>query len=171
MASRKIMVPVFASSSSLEIAKDSFWLARYQPAELWIVEIQTPVGFFKWLGSPFARWLSKLRGRPVEEVRLKVENQERFPCQIDQVDTPNLVLGIVEAMRWKEASTIVILPEIGESLGEAGLQELRNRLSEISSFVLIRVSKAGTVRVEPGKKKVFFEQDNIVPIDKRRWVV
>jgi len=171
MTSRKIMVPVSASSSSLEIAKDSFWLARYQPAELWVVEIHTPVGLIKWLCSPLARWMTKLRGRPVEEVQLKARNQETFPCQIDQVEAPNLVIGIVEATRWKAASTIVILPEIAESLGDAGLRDLRNRLSEISSFVLIQVSKQGSVRVEPGKKKELFEPNKVVPIDKHRWVV
>jgi hypothetical protein len=171
MTPRKILVPVFASSSSLEIARDSFWLARYQPAELCVVEISTPSGLFKWLCSPFSKWLTKLRGSHAEEVQAKARNQERFPCQITQLAAPNLILGIVEAVRWKEASTIVILPEVGERLETAGLQDLKNRLSEIGQFVLIRISKGGTVRVEPGKKKALFDLGEIVPIDKHRWGV
>jgi hypothetical protein len=171
MASRKILVPVFASSSSLEIARDSFWLARYQPAELHIVEIHTPVGLFKWLCTPITTWLKKLRGSQAQKAQGKALKQEQFPCQIGEMEAPNLILGIVEAARCKEASTIVILPEIDESIGKTGLKELKDRLSEISQFVLIRIGKQGSVRVEPGKKKDLFDCGNVIPIEIKRWVV
>ncbi len=171
MASRKILVPVFASSSSLEIARDSFWIARYQGAELHIVEINTPVGLFKWLCTPLTMWLKKLRGSQTEEAQQRALKQWKFPCQIVEMESPNLIQGIVEAARFKEASTIVILPEIYESIGKTGINELKDRLSEISPFVLLRISKEGYVRVEPGKKKELFDVGNVIPIDKHRWGV
>ena len=171
MTSRKILVPALASSSSVEIARDSFWLARNDPAELCIVEIGTPVGFFKWLFTPVTRMLKKIRGSQAEAAQRKARNRESFACQIDEVEAPSLVIGIVEAARWKAASTVVILPEVADRLGAAGLRELKNRLSEISAYVLIRVSKQGSVRVEPCGKKRLFEANKIVPIDKHRWVV
>jgi hypothetical protein len=171
MTSRKILVPVFDSSSSLEIARDSFWIARYQPAELHIVEIYTPVGFFKWLCTPLIKRLKRLRSSQTQEAQQKALKQEVFPCRIGELEAPNLILGIVEAACSNEASTIVILPEINESIGKSGINELKDRLSEISSFVLLRISKEGYVRVEPGKKKILFDVGNVIPIDKHRWGV
>src|SRR5262245_1318231 len=131
MDTRKIMIPVLVSSTSREIERNSFWLARYQPAEVYITEIVLPVGFFKWLFAPLIELLSKMRMSQAERARRDADERETFACTVDSLEAPSLLLGIVEAVRKKQPGIIIILPEIGDRLGAAGLEEVKRRLSEI----------------------------------------
>lgn len=170
MTAKKILVPVIDALSSREIERDCFWLARYQPAELHIVEILPPVNFFKWLLTPITNWLKKWRGSQAQKAQHHAMAQEEFPCQTAEREAPNLVLGIVEAARREQPDVIVILPEIDEHLGQTGINDLQNRLSEIKEYMLIKPRRGGSVRVEPQKKKALPDYKKVVPIDRHTWV-
>jgi hypothetical protein len=170
MAAKKILVPVVDALSSKEIERDCFWLARYQPAQLYIVEILPPVNFFKWLFMPVTNLLKKWRGSQAQKAQRHAMAQEKFPCQVGERKAPNLVLGIVEAARREQPDMIVILPEIDKSLGYMGIQDLQNRLSEIRKFVLIKPRRGGSVRIQPQQKKALPDCKKVVPIDRHTWV-
>jgi hypothetical protein len=170
MSAKKILVPVVDALSSREIERDCFWLARYQPAQLHIVEILPPVNFFKWLFTPAINMLRKWRGSQAQKAQRHALTQEEFPCQVGEREAPNLVLGIVEAARREQPDMIVILPEIDKYLGQTGINDLQNRLSEIKEYMLIKPRRGGSVRVEPQKKKALPDGKKVVPIDRHTWV-
>jgi hypothetical protein len=170
MPTKKILVPVVDALSSKEIERDCFWLARYQPAQLYIVEILPPVNFFKWLFTPVANLLKKWRGSQAQKAQHHAMAQETFPCQVGEREAPNLVLGIVEAARREQPDMIVILPEMDESLGQTGINDLQNRLSEIREYVLIKPRRGGSVRIEPHQKKTLPDCKKVVPINRHTWV-
>jgi hypothetical protein len=170
MPAKKILVPVVDALSSKEIERNCFWLARYQPAQLYIVEILPPVNFFKWLFTPVANLLKKRRGSQAQKAQRHAMTQEEFPCQVGEREAPNLVLGIVEAARREQPDVIVILPEMDKSSGQTDIHDLQNRLSEIREYILIKPRRGGSVRVEPHRKKALPDCKKVVPIDIHTWV-
>jgi hypothetical protein len=170
MQTKKILLPVLGAFSSTEIERRSFWLARYQPAQLHIVEILPPVGFFRWLCTPLHNLRKWWRGSQAQRARHQAMTQENFPCEIGEIAAPNLVLGIVEAAQREQPDVVMILPEIAEHLGQTGINDLQNRLSEIKQYVLVKLGRGCSMRIEPHQKKALPDFKKVVPINRSKWV-
>jgi hypothetical protein len=153
MNPRKILVPVLRSMSSADIARDSFWLAANQPADLHLIEVIPPPAFIWWLITPLVNLIRKYAGNSLNNVQQKAALLAHRRRASGEVRAPNLVLGIVEAAWLVPSSTIIILPDMQIQLGRSGLQNLRNRLSEIQDVVLILPGRGLEVKIDPVKKK------------------
>ena len=115
MKARKILIPVLGSLTSSKIKRNSFWLARAQPAELHLVEIKLPVGFFKWLLTPAIDRFKNLIGSQIRHVQQQAVAREKFNCEISELKAPDLVRGIIGAALQEDPDTIILLPEISSS--------------------------------------------------------
>ena len=153
MNPRKILVPVVRSMSAADIARNSFWLAANQPADLHLIEIVPPPAFIRWLITPLENLIRKYARCSLNDARQKAVLLERLRCATGEVRAPNLILGIVEALWLFQSSTIIILPEMQTQLGRSGLRNLRNRLSEIQDVVLILPGRGLEMSIDPIKKK------------------
>jgi hypothetical protein len=139
--------------SAADIARNSFWLAANQPAELHLIEVIPPPAFVRWLITPLTNIIRKCTGSSLNDARQKAVLLEHLRCATGEVRAPNLVLGIVEALSLVQSSTIILLPEMQIRLGRSGLQNLRNRLSEIQDIVLILPGRGLEMKIDPVKKK------------------
>ena len=153
MNPRKILVPVLCSMSAADIARNSFWLAANQPADLHLIEVVPPPSFIRWLITPLANIYRKYAGSSLNDAEQKAILLEQLRCTTGEVRAPNLVLGIIEAVWRVQSSTIIILPEMQTQLGQSGLRNLRNRLSEIQDVVLILPGRGLEMKIDPVRKK------------------
>jgi hypothetical protein len=139
--------------SAADIARNSFWLAANQPADLHLIEVILPPAFIRWLITPLTNIIRKYAGSSLNDARQKAVLLEHLRCATGEVRAPDLVLGIVEALSLVQSSTIILLPEMQTRLGRSGLQNLRNRLSEIQDIVLILPGRGLEMKIDPVKKK------------------
>jgi len=169
--SRRILVPVYGKLGATEIARASFWLARYQAAELHLVEVITPPGFFRWLLTPLIRLIMNHSNARLQGARRRAIWSEQLNCDIEELPAPNLILGVVEAAWKTRADTIIVAPDLRREIGDDGMRELKDRLSEINPCLVITIGEGRFARVEPCKKKPLPDYKRVVPIDINKWVV
>ena len=153
MNTRKILVPVLHSMNAADIARNSFWLAANQPADLHLIEVVPAPTFIRWLITPLANIIRKYAGSSLNDAHQKAVLLEHLRCATGEVRAPNLVLGIIEAVWRVQSRTIILLPEMQTRLGQSGLRNLRNRLSEIQDVVLILPGRGLEMKIDPVKKK------------------
>ena len=168
METKKILVPVFGSVSVSEIARISFWLAHNEPAELRIVEVIAPPTFFQWLISPLLAPFKSNQSLRLQQVQHRAIWKEKLACEISEQRAPDNVLGIVEAARRINPDIIIIAFELRRRLGKEGINELKYRLSEIGSFVLMLLGRGPEMRVEICRKKDVLAPDRLASINRKR---
>lgn len=146
MKEHTILFPVCGTLYPYRMSHHSFWLARYLPARLCLVEVLLPTGWFRWLLSHFSREDREWRLREVERLLFR---QDDIICQTDTLRVPNLVIGIVEAAWLVKPKFIVLTPELQALLGESGLRDLKTRIGEMGRCMLVLLKNGPVVRLEP----------------------
>jgi hypothetical protein len=128
------------------MSHQSFWLARYLQAKLYLAEVLLPTGWMDWLLAPFRRKDQQWRFHQVEKL---VFDLDQIKCEVETVQVPNLTIGIVEAAWRVRPNLIVLTPELQNALGKTGLKDLRTRLGEMSRCMLVLLGSGPTIRLEP----------------------
>src|SRR5262245_14408795 len=146
MTENTILFPVCGRLYPYRISHQSFWLARYLPARLHLVEVLPPKGWFGWLLSVLSRDDRKWRLR---EVKRQVFQQDQIQCEAESLEVPNLTIGIVEAVWRVQPKFVVLNPGLQDALGKSGLRDLKTRLGEIGRCMLVLLRNGQAIRVEP----------------------
>jgi hypothetical protein len=92
--------------------------------------------------------------------------KEKLACEVSEQRAPNDVLGIIEAARRIKPDIIILAFELRRRLGKKGINELKYRLSEIGSFVLMLFGNGPEMRVEICRKKDVLAPDRLVSISR-----
>lgn len=146
MNKHAILFPVCGTLYPYRMSHDSLWLARYLQAKLCLAEVLLPTGWMGWLLAPFRKKDREWRFHEVEKV---VFEQDQIKCEVEAVEVPNLIIGIVEAAWRVKPNFVVLIPELQETLGKAGLQDLRTRLGEMGRCMLVLLGNGPAIRLEP----------------------
>ena len=146
MRERTILFPVCGTLYPYRLTHRSFWLARYLPAKLYLVEVLLPTGWIRWLLSVFSREDREWRH---QEVKRQVFQQDRVQCETETLTVPNLTIGIVEAAWRVKPKFVVLMPGLQEALGKAGLRDLKTRLGEMGRCMLVLLRNGHVIRLEP----------------------
>ncbi len=146
MTENTILFPVSGRLYPYRMSHESFWLARYLPAKLHLVEVVVPTGWFRWLLSVFSREDREWR---LQEVKRQVFQQDQVQCETESLEVPNLTIGIVEAAWRVKPKFVVLMPALQEALGKAGLRDLKIRLTEMGRCMLVFLRSGSVVHLEP----------------------
>ena len=145
MRENTILFPVCGRLYPYRMSQQSFWLARYLPAKLHLVEVLVPTGWIRWLLSVFSREDREWR---LQEVKRQVFQQNQVQCETESLEVPNLTIGIVEAAWRVKPKFVVLLPALQDALGKTGLRDLKTRLGEIGRCMLVLLRNGHVVRLE-----------------------
>ena len=146
MRNNIVLFPVSGRLYPYRMSHDAFWLARYLPAKLHLVEVLIPTGWIHWLLSAFSR---KDREWRLQEVKRQVLQQDQVQCETASLEVPNLTIGIVEAAWRVKPKFVVLMPGLQEALGKAGLKDLKIQLGEMGRCMLVLLRHGHVVRLEP----------------------
>lgn len=146
MRDNKILFPVCGRLYPYRMSHESFWLARYLPAKLHLVELLVPTGWIRWLFSVFSIEDREWR---FQEVKRQVFQQDQVRCETESLKVPNLTIGIVEAAWRIKPKFVVLMPGLQEALDKAGLSDLKTRLGEMGRCMVVLLRKGQFVRLEP----------------------
>ena len=146
MTDDTILFPICGTLYPYRISHQSFWLARYLQARLYLAEVLLPTGWIGWLLAPFRR---KDREERFHEVEKLVLEQDQIECEVEGVEVPNLTIGIVEAAWRVKPNFVVLTPDLQKMLGNTGLKDVRTRLGEMSRCMLVLLGNGPTLRLEP----------------------
>jgi len=144
------------------MSHQSFWLARYLRAKLYLAEVLLPTGWIGWLLAPFRRKDREERFHEVEKLVLK---QDQIKCEVEGVEVPNLTIGIVEAAWRVKPNFIVLTQDLQKSLGNIGLKDLRTRLGEMSRCMLVLLGSGPTIRLEPCTTTDFPDRGQVISLN------
>jgi hypothetical protein len=162
MSEHSILFPICGTLYPYRMSHRAFWLARYLPARLWLMEVLLPTDWFRWLLSFFSRKDREYRLREVERM---VFQRDGVECRTDTLKAPNLTVGIVEAA-WKvKPNFIVLMPELQHALGKVGLRDLKTRLGEMSRCTLVLLGHGPTITLEPCTTTNASDRGQIVSVD------
>src|SRR4030095_3817479 len=146
MRERTILFPVCGALYPYRLTHRSFWLARYLPAKLHLVEVLLPTGWIRWLLSAFSREDREWR---LQEVKRQVLQQDRVHCDTEGLEVRNRTTGIVEAAWRVKPKFVVLLPALQDALGKTGLRDLKTRLGEMGRCMLVLLRNGHVVCLEP----------------------
>jgi hypothetical protein len=124
MTENAILLPVCGTLYPYRMSHQSFWLARYLQAKLYLLEVLLPTGWMGWLLAPFGRKDREFRFHEVEKLVFELE---QIKCEVEAVEVPSLTIGIVEAAWRVKPNFIVLTPDLQKALGNTGLKDLRTR--------------------------------------------
>jgi hypothetical protein len=161
MTENTILFPACGTLYPYRMSHDSLWLARYLQARLCLAEVLLPTGWLSWFLAPFRRKDREWRFHEVEKV---VFEQDQIRCEVEAVEVPNLTIGIVEAAWRVKPNFVVLIPELQETLGKAGLQDLRTRLGEMSRCMLVLLGNGPTIRLEPCTTTNSPDRGQVIPL-------
>lgn len=162
MTENTILFPVCGTLYPSRMSHDSLWLARYSQARLYLAEVLLPTGWMGWFLTPFRKKDREWRFREVEKV---VFEQDQIKCEVEAVEVPNLTIGIVEAAWRVKPNFVVLIPELQETLGKAGLRDLRTRLGEMSRCMLVLLGNGPTIRLEPCTTTNSLDRGQVIPLN------
>ena len=162
MREARILFPVSGRVYPYHMSHESFWLARYLPAKLHLVELLVPTGCLRWMLSVFSREDRRSR---LQEVKRQVFKRDHLHCEAETLAVPNLTIGIVEAAWRVKANFVILLPALQDSLGKAGLKDLKTRLGEIGRCMLVLLRNGCVVRLEPCKTVNFPDVGRVIHPD------
>src|SRR5262245_5588279 len=128
MTDNTILFPICGTLYPYRLSHQSFWLARYLRAKLYLAEVLLLTGWMGWLLTPFRKQEQEWRCQAVEKLVLE---QDQIKCEVEAVEVPNLTIGIVEAAWRVNPNFIVLTPDLQNALGKTGLKDLRTRLGEM----------------------------------------
>lgn len=141
-----MLFPVCGRLSETAIIRNSFWLARNLPAELYLVEVIMHRGFVTRLFSGFIRKWNRQR---LEAVQERAMWDESFYCEIGDVTASSWTMGIAEAARRLHPHYIILTPELQERLGGNGIRDLKQRVGSMGRCSLILLTRGLALGVEP----------------------
>lgn len=137
MAENTILFPVYRRFHPYGMSNQWFWLPRYLPAKLHLVDVLVPTGWIRWLLSAFSKEDRKWR---LQMLKHQIFEEDHVPCEIQTLTAPNLTIGIVEAAWRIKPNFVILMPALQDALGKAGLRDLKTRLGEMGrcKIVLLR---------------------------------
>ncbi|MBI3949755.1 MAG: hypothetical protein HY314_04800 [Acidobacteria bacterium] len=157
----KILIPVCDDQNACRIVRRLSWLVPERPAELFLVEMNLPLGFLQWLFGLIIDRKARRRDHLAEAQRLALW-REQLPCETAEMLAPNPVIGIAEAALRVKPDIIILAPELLEHMTLADLDDLVRRLSEICRCILLVVGYGFSWEIERSSSHEPFDLGDIV---------
>jgi hypothetical protein len=162
MTDNTILFPICGTLYPYRMSHQSFWLARYLQAKLYLAEVLLPTGWMGWLLAPFRRKDREWRFHEVEKL---VFERDQIKCEVEAVEVPSLTIGIMEAAWRVKPNFIVLTPDLQKALGNTGLKDLRTRLGEMSRCMLVLLGNGPTLRLEPCTTTDSPDRGQVIPLN------